>query len=50
MIYMHLVEFEAEEDTSRIAKNIKEAQELVDVGFEYVCDFNEEGKLFRKRK
>ena len=50
MIYTHLIEFEAEEYTSRIAKNIKEAQELVDVGFEYVCDYKEEGKLFRKRK
>jgi integrase len=50
MIYTHLIEFETEEYTSKIAKNIKEAQELVDVGFEYVCDYNEEGKLFRKRK
>lgn len=50
MIYTHLIEFEAEEYTSKIAKNIKEAQELVDVGFEYVCDYHEEGKLFRKRK
>jgi len=50
MIYTHLIEFEAEEYTSKVAKNIKEAQELVDVGFEYVCDYNEEGKLFRKRK
>jgi hypothetical protein len=36
MVYTHLIEFEAEE--------------LVNAGFEYVCDFNEEGKLFRKRK
>ena len=50
MIYTHLIECEAEEYTSKIAKNIKEAQELVDVGFEYVCDYHEEGKLFRKRK
>jgi len=50
MIYTHLVEFEAEEYTSRIAKDIKEAQDLVEAGFEYVCDYNEEGKVFRKRK
>ena len=50
MIYTHLIEFEAEEYTSRVAKNIKEAQELVEVGFEYVCDYPKEGKLFRKRK
>jgi len=30
--------------------NIKEAQALVDAGFEYVCDYREEGKLLRKRK
>jgi hypothetical protein len=50
MIYTHLIEYDVEEYTSRIAKNIKEAQELVDAGFEYVCDYAEEGKLFRKRK
>jgi hypothetical protein len=42
--------YEVEEYNSRIAKNIKEAQELVDAGFDYVCDYAEEGKLFRKRK
>lgn len=50
MIYTHLIDFEAAKYTSRIAKNIKEAQKLVDTGFEYVCDYHEEGKLFRKRK
>jgi len=50
MIYTNLIEFEAEEYTSRVAKNIKEAQELVDAGFEYVCDYDEERKVFRKRK
>jgi hypothetical protein len=50
MIYTHLLEYEAEEYTSKVAKNIKEAEELVNAGFEYVCDYNEEGKLFRKRK
>jgi integrase len=50
MIYTHLIDFEVEEYTSRIARNIEEAQKLVDVGFEYVCDYQEEGKLFRKRK
>ena len=50
MVYTHLIEFEAEEYATKIAKNIKEAQELIDIGFEYVYDCNEEGKLFRKRK
>ena len=50
IIYMHLIDFEAEEYTSRVAKNIEEAQKLVDAGFEYICDYAEVGKLFRKRK
>ena len=50
MIYTHLIECEVEEYTSKVARNIKEAEELVNAGFEYVCDYNEEGKLFRKRK
>lgn len=50
MIYPQLVEFETEEYTSRIAKNTTEAQQLVEAGFEYVYDYNEEGKGFRKRK
>ena len=39
-----------DEYVSKVAKNVKEAQTLVDVGFEYVCDFDDEGKLFKKRK
>jgi hypothetical protein len=50
MIYTHLIDFEAEEYTSRVVRNIEDAQKLVDAGFEYVCDYAEDGKLFRKRK
>lgn len=39
-----------DEWTSKVAQNVDEAQTLVDVGFEYICDFGSEGKLFRKRK
>jgi hypothetical protein len=35
--------------TSRIAKTVKEARELVEAGFEYVFDIDDV-KLFRKRK
>jgi len=35
--------------TSRIAKTVKEARELVEAGFEYICDIDDV-KLFRKRK
>jgi hypothetical protein len=37
---MHLIDFDAEEYTCRIAKNIREGQQLVEAGFEYVCDYN----------
>lgn len=54
MIYITLenaVFKEAEDQwTNKVAHNITEAGKLVDVGFQYVCDFGEEGKLFKKRK
>ena len=54
MIYITIENavFKETEDqwVSKVARNIEEAQKLVDVGFEYVCDFGAEGRLFRKRK
>ena len=54
MIYITIENavFKETEDqwVSKVARNIEEAQKLVDVGFEYVCDFGANGKLFRKRK
>jgi integrase len=48
-IYTHLIEFENDEYHSATAKNIEEAKQLIESGFEYVTDM--EGiKLFRKRK
>jgi len=44
-----LVNFESDEFHSATAKNVEEAQKLVEAGFEYVCDFNGV-KLFGKRK
>jgi len=49
MVYTHLVNFESDEWTSRVAATIEECCKLVDDGFEYVCDF-EGRKVFRKRK
>jgi integrase len=49
-IYTHLIQFEGDEYNHSIAKTIQEAGKLVDVGFEFVCDYGTEGKLFRKRK
>ena len=39
-----------EDYVSKVAKTVEEAQALVDVGFEFVCSFDDEGKLFKKRK
>ncbi|MFP3985031.1 MAG: hypothetical protein ACLFU9_03560 [Candidatus Bathyarchaeia archaeon] len=49
LLYTQLINFETDEFHAATAKNIQEAQKLVEVGFEYVCDFNDL-KLFRKRK
>jgi integrase len=48
-VYTHLVNFEDEEYHSATAEKVEEAKQLIEKGFEYVCDM--EGiKLFRKRK
>ena len=49
LVYTHLVNFESDEFVSKVAKTVKEAQELVEAGFDYVCDV-EGYKVFRKRK
>ena len=38
-----------EEFICKIAKTIEEAKELIELGFEYVCEI-QDAKLFRKRK
>jgi hypothetical protein len=49
LIYTQLLNEKDDEYISKIAKNVKEACELVESGFEFVCDI--EGiKVFRKRK
>ena len=47
--FVQLVTFESDDYTSANDRTIQEAQKLVEAGFEYVCDFDED-KLFRKRK
>lgn len=37
MIYTHLIEFEADEYTSRIATTREEKLALIEAGFEYVA-------------
>jgi len=47
--YTQLVNFKTDEYTCKVAKTLKEASELIEVGFEYVTEM-EGYKLFRKRK
>ena len=49
ILYTQLVQFESDECHSAVAKTIQEARELIEAGFDYVCDM-EAVKLFRKRK
>ncbi len=49
LIYMHLVTFEGDEYHIATAKTIKEDEELLSAGFEYVTE-REGIKIYRKRK
>jgi integrase len=49
LIYTHLIEFEGDEYHSAVAKTTEEAKELIESGFEYVCN-HQDLLLFRKRK
>jgi len=50
LIYTQLVDFKNDEYVSKVAKNAKEACELIEAGFEYVCTTPENLMIFRKRK
>lgn len=49
LIYTHLVKFEDDKFTCRVARTLKEAESLIEAGFDYVTDMDGV-KLFRKRK
>ena len=49
LVYTHLVDFGDDEYVSKIAKTTKEASQLIEAGFEYVCTTPENFMLFRKR-
>jgi integrase len=50
LVYTHLISFKDDDEfVCKVARTVKEAQELVELGYEYVCDV-ESYKLFRKRK
>ena len=50
LIYTQPVTFESDENNSSTAQTTKEAKELVEAGFEYICTTPENVMLFRKRK
>jgi integrase len=49
LIYTQLVTFQNDDYTCKVAGNIKETAELIEAGYEYVCEMDHQ-KLFRKRK
>lgn len=49
LIYTQLVDLQDDDYVSKVAKTVKEACELVEAGFEYVCEMDRI-KIFRKRK
>jgi len=49
LVYTHLISFEGDEFTCKVAKTLKEATALIEAGFDYVTDM-EDAKLFKKRK
>lgn len=53
LIYVQLEEAiyrsQSDEFICKVAETVEEAKELIEAGFEYVCDFDGV-KLFRKRK
>jgi integrase len=49
LIYTQLVGFKDEEYVAKVASSENEACQLIEAGFEYVCDYNRH-KLFKKRK
>ena len=50
LIYTQLVTFESAEYNSSTAQTTKEASQLVEAGFEYICTTPQDVMLFRKRK
>jgi hypothetical protein len=49
LVYTQLVTFEDDDYTCKAAANVRDATELIEAGYEYVCDMDSI-KLFRKRK
>ena len=50
LVYTHLIDFASDEYTSKIAKNANEACQLVEAGYDFVCNTSDGYSIFRKRK
>lgn len=49
LIYTQLIDFKDDEFIAKVAHSEAEVYQLIEGGFEYVCNF-EPHKIFRKRK
>lgn len=49
MMYTQVVDFQEDDYVARIAHSENETCQLIEAGFEFVCDFGA-NKVFRKRK
>jgi len=49
LVYTRLIDFKEDDYIARIAHSEEEVCQLIESGFEYVCDF-QENKIFKKRK
>ena len=49
LVYTQLIGFKDDEFTAKVAASEKEICQLIEAGFEYVCDYNG-NRIFRKRK
>ena len=49
LIYTQLINFESDEYMCKTARTEQEIHDLIEVGFEYICDLDD-AKFFRKRK
>jgi integrase len=48
-LYIQLLSFDSEDFYSAVAKTVEEARQLVEAGFDFVCQMNDVS-IFRKRK
>ena len=49
LVYTRLIDFKEDDYLARIAHSEQEVSQLIESGFEYICDFGE-NKIFRKPK